>query len=362
MKSPVPYSVDLEAPEDDEAVSIGSIQSSLTEIMEITEKDEGHAIRSVHAKSHGIVSGTLTVLDDLPAEYAQGLFATPGEHPFLLRISTNPGDILDDSISLPRGIGLKVLEVEGQRLEGSEGLATQDFLMVNGPAFSARSVSAFASNLKLLAKTTDRAEWAKKALSTLLRTAESALEAVGTESATLKTMGGAANVHPLGETYWTQTAFRHGDFVAKYQLVPVSSTLTRHTGEVIDTKGRPDALREATDEGTREGPMTWEMRAQLLRDPEAMPVEDPTVEWDEADSPFVVVARLTAPAQAGWSEARARPVDDGMRFSPWTGIEAHRPLGAINRARRTTYSISAAFRERANRCPVREPQAADLPR
>jgi hypothetical protein len=63
----------------------------------------------------------------LPAELAQGLFAKPRRYPVVIRISTIPGDILDDSVSTPRGMAVKVIGVEGERLEGSENDVTQDF-------------------------------------------------------------------------------------------------------------------------------------------------------------------------------------------------------------------------------------------
>src|SRR5258708_6928935 len=41
-----------------------------------------------------------------------------------MRFSTIPGDILDDSVSTPRGLAIKVIGVEGERLEGSEARST----------------------------------------------------------------------------------------------------------------------------------------------------------------------------------------------------------------------------------------------
>ena len=41
----------------------------------------------------------------------------------------------------------------------------------------------------------------------------------------------------------------------------------------------------------------------------------------------------------------------------WTGIEAHRPLGAINRARQEPYRVSSQFRADFNRCPIHEPSS-----
>jgi len=48
-----------------------------------------------------------------------------------MRFSTLPGDVLDDSVSTPRGLAMKVIGVEGERLEGSEGDVTQDFVLIN---------------------------------------------------------------------------------------------------------------------------------------------------------------------------------------------------------------------------------------
>jgi hypothetical protein len=42
-------------------------------------------------------------------------------------------------------------------------------------------------------------------------------------------------------------------------------------------------------------------------------------------SPYVAVGRITMPPQESWSEAKVRARDDGLAFSPWHGIAAHRP-------------------------------------
>ena len=358
MQPAVRYSPDVETPAPDEAQVICDLSDTLRAILETTSRDYGHAVRAVHAKSHGILRGELEILPGLPPELAQGIFARPGRHGAILRISTNPGDLLHDGVSVPRGLALKVIGVRGDRLEGAEG-ENQDFIFVNAPVFSAPDARTFLKNLKLLARTTDRAEWAKRGLSAVLRGAERAVEAAGGESAALKTLGGAPNVHPLGETYYTQTAFRHGDHIAKLSLEPVSESLTRHRGRIIDTRGRPDAIREAVARDMQDADAVWNLRVQLCRDLDRMPVEDPSVLWDESASPFVTVARLHVLAQTGWTEDAAGLVDDHMRFSVWTGIQAHRPLGVINRARRDPYRMSADFRSEFNGCPLYEPAAAD---
>lgn len=145
----------------EEGETVDQMKQSFEHILDTTSKDYGHGVRAVHAKAHGIIRGKLKVHDGLPPELAQGLFAKPGEYEAVGRISTNPGDILDDAIGLPRGFALKVIGVEGERLPGSEGDTTQDFVMANAPAFTAPTADAFAKNLKMLASTTDKFEGAR---------------------------------------------------------------------------------------------------------------------------------------------------------------------------------------------------------
>jgi hypothetical protein len=354
LPAPIRYAPSVETIADDEQQTIAALNDTFDTILATTAKDYGHAVRSVHAKAHGIIAGVMTIHGDLPPELAQGMFTTPGEHDVLMRISTNAGDILSDVISLPRGLALKVMDVDGARLPDAAG-RTQNFVMVNGPVFQTRDAAQFLGNLKLLARTTDRAEGGKEVLSSVLRGVNTVLSAVGIESAKVQTLGGAPNSDPLGETYYSVTPFRYGDHIAKFSVVPVSADLTAQTGTTIDASGRPDALREVMRAETQVLEMVWELRVQLCRDLEKQPVEDPTVEWQEADSPFQTVATIRAPRQDSWAAERVRRVDEEMRFSVWLGLEAHRPLGNINRARKAPYEHSAAFRERFNGCPIHEP-------
>ena len=353
--APVRYDPSEETAAPDEAETTRRLNDAMRSVQETTCRDYGHAMRAVHAKSHGVVEGMLRVMDDLPPPLAQGLFARPASYPVVMRISTNPGDVLDDAVSAPRGLALKVIGVEGERLPGSEGDRTQDFVMVNAPAFAAPTPEAFAKNLSLLSATTDTGQGWKKALSAALRGAEAAVEAAGGKSSTLVTMGGQALTNPLGETFYTQAPFRHGDYVAKLSLAPASPALRALADRTVGVRGRPNALREEILRFFRDNDAEWELRVQLRTNPDTMPIEDASVPWPEEESPYLPVARVTVPRQPAWSEARARQVDDGMSFSPWHGLAAHRPLGGINRSRREAYASAAAWRAERNGCPMAEP-------
>jgi hypothetical protein len=354
--TPLRFDPSFEQPEPDEAETIRALVETMRGISETTAKDYGHAVRSVHAKSHGLLQGEMRVLDGLPGPLAQGAFAHPRAYPVVLRFSTNPGDILDDSVSTPRGLALKIIGVEGERLPGSEGAATQDFVMQNAPAFVAATPKKFLATLKLLAATTDTPQIAKKALSAVLRGAETAIEAVGGQSAALKSLGGHPETHILGETFYTMVPFLYGPYMAKLSVAPVAPALVALAGAHVRVNGRPNGLREAVGEFfAREGG-EWEVRIQLCTDLDAMPIEDASVRWPEDASPYVPVARITVPAQPAWSDARSRAVDDGLAFSPWHGLAAHRPLGGVMRSRRPAYEMSAGFRAAHNACPIHEPR------
>lgn len=353
---PLPFQPAFEQVPDDEADTVREMVAAMRDITETTYANGGHALRSVHAKSHGLLTGQVTVLDGLPPAYAQGAFAVPGSYPAVLRFSTNPGDMLADSVSTPRGLALKLIDVPGERLPGSEGQVTQDFVMQNAPAFTAPDPKTFLKTLKLLAKTADRGEGLKKVASAVLRGTEKVVEAFGGESPTLKSLGGHPETHPLGETFYTMVPFLYGPYFAKLSVVPVAPELTALTDAPVEVNGKPDGLREAVNAHFARHGGVWEIRVQLGVDIEQTPIEDASVVWPEDLSPYVTVARLEVQPQPAWNEARSREVDDGMVFSPWHGLAAHRPLGGIMRSRQPAYEMSSQFRSARNGCPLHHPR------
>ena len=355
---PLRFMPSMEVVDENEGATNDGLIEALGKISQTTFDNSGHAIRSVHAKAHGVLHGEIQVLDHLPPELAQGLFSKPGTYPVAMRFSTLPGDILDDSVSTPRGLAVKVMGVEGSRLPGSEGDSTQDFVMVNAPAFSAPTAAKFLGSLKMMAATTDKVEGLKKAVSAVNRATESMIEAFGGKSPTLTTMGGQKKTHILGETFYSQVPILYGDYIAKFAVAPIFD-LSLLTDAPVDTSN-PNVLREAVSQYFASHDGEWEFRIQLCTDLETMPIEDATVIWQEDKSPYVPVARLTVKSQDSWSAEGVAAVDEGLAFSPWHGLAAHRPLGSVMRARNTTYTSSVKFRSEHNRCPIHEPKANNV--
>ncbi|RUT24925.1 catalase [Asaia sp. W19] len=353
MKPPLQYSESLETPRPEERNVQRALLRVFARIVRATHRDLGHASRGVHAKSHALLAGTLTIPDNLPPELAQGLFAQGARYRVTARLSAIPGDPLRDAVSGPRGFALKIHDVPGTLLPDNQGVAVQDFLFANGTVFGAPDAGGFLKNLRVLALTTDRAEGAKAALSRVLRAIQKMLVRLGRRSAALDALGGFIPTHPLGDRFHSQVPLRYGDHVAKLDLVPESESFKRLTGTLIAIDHEPTAIRRAVavDMAREGGRMS--LRAQLCHDLHDHPIETAATEWNEATSPFHVVASLEFPPQASWSEENSRQIDDRLSFSPWHGLAAHRPLGNIMRARRVAYPFSAGLRSKLNGCPMR---------
>lgn len=338
------------------------IQRGLTDAMlniqRKTMTDTGYAHRAVHAKAHGYLRAKFEVLPDLPLHLAQGLFAEAGTYEAVLRFSTTPGDVLDDNVSTPRGVALKVLDVPGTRLPGSEDETTQNYVLGNSPSFQVATAAGFLKQLKLLAASTGHAEPAKEAISILSRNVNTALSKVGLQSATLTTLAGQATTELLGDTFYSQGALLHGEYFGKVTLAPVSSELVALSGQPLDLADHPNAIREGVRRHFAALPGVWELRVQLATDLGKMPVEDAAIEWPEDESPYLPIARITAAAQQTWSDDLWAQVETASAFSPWTGLAAHRPLGSIMRARRPAYAAARELRSESNGVAINEPTNA----
>ena len=47
-----------------------------------------------------------------------------------------------------------------------------------------------------------------------------------------------------------------------------------------------------------------------------MPIEDSSAVWDEKQSLYVTVARITVPAQVGWERGLSEQQEQAVSFSP----------------------------------------------
>ena len=145
-------------------------------------------------------------------------------------------------------------------------------------------------------------------------------------------IGAAAEAHHtchLDIPYFSATPYRFGPGKAvKYVLEPTSprrSEKPRHLTESYLADNLRDHLAH--------GDATFDFCVQFQADPEDMPIEDAMVEWKEKDSPYRKVAAIRIPSQA-FESADQIALAESIAFNPWHCLEAHRPLGGMNRARK----------------------------
>jgi hypothetical protein len=352
----VRYDPSLERQLDDEPALMRELEAMMVDLASLVHRKHGHAFHGTHAKLTALLTGTFEVLPDLPFELAQGLFARPRRYDAVARLAPGAPEPISDKASGQRGLSIKVMGVEGERLPGFDEVGSQDFVMGLDPAFTAATARDFLNTFRYTgAKSPHLPEPAIVGLSRLARGVEAALEAVGTQAPNLKFFG-RPPAHPFAERFYTQAAIRYGDYVAKLAAMPSSETVAA-TAEAEPLGSTQDAFRDAACAFVAVRPVVYDIKVQLCTELVAMPIEDASAEWDETKSPYRTVARLTLPPQIAWTPELAA-YDDLLAFNPGHAVAAHRPLGSIMRARMRAYHATQRFRLNANGLAGTEPLCA----
>ncbi len=329
----------------------------------------GQAVRDAHAKGYGLVRGEVEILGQLPPEYAQGIYATPGRHEALIRFSNgSPHTGADARMGNAVGMGLKLFGIAGPTLlEDESDSGTFDYAMINHPIFFVNTVEhyVFIQQLFLQAGAAPPAnETPAMAKARFHRYLYNYLTGMGTlppEEWAWEELGAFLSfrqltpINLLLSTYWTMGAMRHGDYIAKVRVAPVQTDAEQVVRRILDPTAAAEVFRPALVAELGERPYEFDLQVQLCVDLERMPVEDVTVEWPEELSPFVTVAKLRLPRQDIGGEDNLEKMD-AVSLTPWRATEAHRPLGNIMRARKEVYRQSSILRHQCNQQVRQEPK------
>ncbi|HSX62276.1 MAG TPA: catalase [Tahibacter sp.] len=312
----------------DEAALAQEMADAITAF--VRERDgAGPYRRDVHPKAHGAVHATLTVADDLPPAWRTDVFRPRANYAAWVRFSNSSPKPRSDQRLDARGMAVKVLGPKGPRLRSDPEFPTAcDFIAINYPRF-------------FIADPRDYLTFIRRGLSTHWWERLAAPLALGVKGAAIATAAAGQPLLPLHRTqFWSTVPYAWGIGPArravKYTFRPVSPL------DELPLGGGEHALRDALQEVLAYEPIVFELAVQA-RSGEAQPVEDPTVLWDEADAPFVPVARLTLEPQE-FSTAERDALAERLAFNPWHCSAEHRPLGAINRLRLAVYAQMAALR------------------
>ncbi|WP_249677062.1 catalase family protein [Pseudomonas abieticivorans] len=298
-------------------------------------------LRDAHAKAHGCVKAEVNVLQDLPEALRQGVFATPGKTwQAWMRLSNGNAYPQFDSTTDARGMALKLLDVPGTQLMPSQQARhEQDFVMFNHANFFVSDVAEYRQNISAQAdgKTVmaffpswDPRTWQLRHLMIA--------------NATLA----QAPPSPLQTTYYSVSPYKFGAGNAKFRVVPDPASCPPYTPPK-QNRELPNFLRSALNQqlSTDRQPACFALQIQQQDARKYMPIEDTSIEWKQSDAPFQTVASVRVPAQ-DFDTPEQNLMCDNLAFSPWHGIEAHRPIGGINRLRKAVYEAVSGYRHARN--------------
>ncbi len=314
---------------------VATIKAQVTEGFNKT----GKAVRDAHPKAHGCVLGDFQVNSTLPENLRRGVFQEGAHYPTWIRFSN--GSATDDTAADGRGMALKLMNVTATpKLETDEKF-TQDFLMINHDVFFVRNAADYVEFTAATAKGNPIPFF---------------FPSVNPLKWRLHEMGIARTIqkkklkNPLAVEYGSLTPYLLGKGQAvKHFIVPVGAG----PAITVDQKSK-DRLGLAMKEHLDHVGMTYEFFVQVQVDGDKMPIEDPTISWDKKLSKPIKVATVTIPAQSFRSEAQ-QEFCENLSFNPWHSLPEHRPLGGINRVRRTVYQTISEVRHELNKAPRVEP-------
>jgi hypothetical protein len=360
-------------------------------------KDTERALRDTHAKTHAAVKGTLEIFDideetikrqlnqqtRLPEaqlnalSIKQGLLAKPGQYPVWLRFANGRTKVEHDYVSDTRSMTLKIMGVEGERLQQSHETKTQDIIVQNAEIFFIKTIKDYYGFFSAAIESEKAAgKW-------LFQHPRQFLALTKITSRMPKSL--------LTERYWSGSAYALGlnpgfdpsqtslmptayPAVVKYAFTPVACEppheqlvfqsrpgvpklpfVDRAKALGLDPNQPDNYYRNELIQSLAKSDACycWDFGIQFQTSPK-MSIDDVTIVWPEKESPFFPVGRLTVKHQMIDFE-KQYDFSENLRFSAWNGLAVHRPVGALNRLRSVVYPVVAEYRHRKRGLVYQEP-------
>jgi hypothetical protein len=280
----------------------------------------GEIPRFNQGRHSGCVEAEFTVVNGLSDELKVGMFHQPRSYHAWIRFA-NAASASDREKDV-RGMSIKVRGVRGENL--TPGSDEQDFVLNSHPVMMVPGPREFLELLRAV-----NAGGFKRAVYFLSHpgAARTAF---------------ASRQHPsshLDIPYWSTTPYLFGPGRAvKYIVRPVSRAHPR-TPALTDTYLHDELRLRLSMED-----VAFDFFVQFQTSARTMPIEDASVEWSERESPYVRVAEVRILRQTIDAPGRDQACER-TSFNPWHCLTEHRPLGAMNRARREIYHAMRQLRE-----------------
>jgi len=332
---------------ENEQGKINQLHTIINRVQEHNFSHHRHGFRGTHVKTQAIVKGSMTVEKNLPPHLSQGMFSVSGNtYPLAIRYANEPSFLQDDRAPGPRGCGMKVFGVNGPGGfldEAGEKTETQDFTFNNAPLLELTDLPTTLEIFTLREKYFDDSEILKAELS---KRKDKDLQFAPTT---------LPNQHFMSYTMYSQSAYRYGDYVAKYAMFPTGKLQQELADKAqITEQSIPEQHSIWLRDYFQHHDAEFDFRIQLCRDLDEQSVEDCSKPWEEERYPFETVAKITLPKGQDVFDPKRRAFwDDHMKLNVWYGLEAHRPLGSVNRLRKSLYQASVAKRAEINAVDVK---------
>jgi hypothetical protein len=307
------------------------------------------AMRDAHAKDNGAVKAFFRVDPDLDPQYQQGVFVAGQEYKAWIRFSNGNSERRGERSPDARGMAIKLTGVKGVKMLDDER-ETQDFIMINSPAFFVDDLERYRETLRGFLNKGIIAQYL------------SILKLKGRERWLAAKANAKVITNPLYAQYWSTTPYRLGvdqnrkmaiKFTVKPQVQDRPSLVSR-----IGIFLTPGFSLKAEMEKALSSERRFDFYIQRYVDERRTPVEDTKVEWDETVSPPIHVGTIVIPSQKVDTPAR-NIFCENLSFSPWHCLPEHKPLGCVNRVRRKVYLANSRHRHDLNRLPPAEPTGSE---
>jgi hypothetical protein len=266
----------------------------------------------------------------LAARLARGIFAAPGIYPATVRFANSDPQINSDFKADVRSLSFLVDLTCGGTAVPAAGIERQDFSLQNATTLPINDARAFLATMKLLTASNPAKGLWSLSLQDKLRVLRTLV---------LAQLQARQPLKPYQQLrYWSTVPFRHGPAdVVKQSATPTpdnpSRPLQRNNSDAL----QDELVRHLDEDGTMSsfdfglqfldtGKMTyWGKRRDA-----SFWIENASVEWNEAQAPFHMVARLTLLPNSRLPTGASEAV-----YFDVTGNSTpdSTPLGSINRAR-----------------------------
>jgi hypothetical protein len=167
--------------------------------------------------------------------------------------------------------------------------------------------------------------------------------------ADVATRGGSLpRQHMVAMPEYSQSAYRHGDYVAKYGVFPAGEAQKAIEKELIPDDAPMNIISQFNRDFHMKHKVSYTFSAQMLKNLSEQPVDDLGVEWPEDKYPFEPMATMEFEPQDSWIPEFRVFWDDRITCNTWHGLTTHKPLGSTNRMRKVVYAESRKLRLRVN--------------